>query len=205
MRGMAAVRALAAALALAIVAPWTEAQPVRGSEDWADSPEAYFLTAEEHAEWKALDSRDTRHAFQERYWLKRDPTPGTEKTSSGSSLWRGSRSPTSASRSRRPRAPGRARGFVFIVFGSPARIEDVHGQPTTSSRAPVGSLEATETISRWIYDQERTPRVLEALERASLEIEIILEPTRHSDAIQSPGLVNELRERLARKTSSTRT
>jgi hypothetical protein len=34
-------------------------------EDWASSPEAYFLTAQERAEWKAVDSRDSRRHFQE--------------------------------------------------------------------------------------------------------------------------------------------
>ncbi len=200
MRTMSAVRVVTAGLSLALLAPLAAAQPVRGSEDWADSPEAYFLTAEEHAEWKAIDSRDTRHAFQERYWLKRDPTPGTEKNEFREFV--AARIKVADERFPIERTPGSrtARGFVFIVFGSPARIQDVHGQPSSSTRAPVGSLEGTETISRWIYDQERTPRVLEALERPSLEIEIILEPTRHSDAVMSPGLVKELRETLARKT-----
>src|SRR4029077_13314820 len=46
-------------------------------EDWTNSPEAYCLTSEEKEEWRKLPSRDSRHDFIERYWLKRDPTPGT--------------------------------------------------------------------------------------------------------------------------------
>ncbi|MFN2385251.1 MAG: hypothetical protein ABR576_03025, partial [Thermoanaerobaculia bacterium] len=42
-------------------------------EDWSSSPEAYFLTNEERAEWKTLDSGLERDRFKERYWLKRDP------------------------------------------------------------------------------------------------------------------------------------
>ena len=49
------------------------------AEDWANSPEAYFLTKEERAEWYRLASRDARADFKERYWLKRDPSPGTGK------------------------------------------------------------------------------------------------------------------------------
>src|SRR5437870_8859578 len=51
----------------------------QNAEDWASSPEAYFLTGEERAEWKKLDSRESRQDFIERYWLKRDPTAGTVK------------------------------------------------------------------------------------------------------------------------------
>jgi len=199
---MSARLRLAAGLLLSGLAPFAVAQPVPGSEDWSDSPEAYFLTAEEHAQWKALDSRDSRAGFRERYWLKRDPTPGTEKNEFRELVL--GRIKTADSRFPIEKTPGSrtARGFVFIVFGSPARVQETHASPPASvrSRMNPGGLEGNETISRWIYDQERTPRILEALERPSLEIEIILEPNRRTDAVQSPGLVKELRELLARKT-----
>ena len=95
-----------------------------------------------------------------------------------------------------------ARGLVFIVFGSPARVRDEHAPPAPGGTvgAPAGALEGNETITHWIYDRERTPKVLEALDRPSFEVQIIIEPFRHSDAIESPGLVKELREKLARQT-----
>src|SRR5262249_53998545 len=95
-----------------------------------------------------------------------------------------------------------ARGFVFILFGTPARVQDTHAAPTeapTFPPRPTGPMEGNETISVWLYEKDRTPRILEALGRTSLSIEIIIEPTRHSDAIQSPGLVKELQETLAHK------
>jgi GWxTD domain-containing protein len=202
MCGVPALRHTAPAIFLAAIARIAVAQINPSSEEWIDSPEAYFLTADERSEWKNLDSRDSRGAFRERYWLRRDPTPGTEKNEFRD-LVEG-RIKAADDRFRIEKTPGSrtARGFVFIVFGSPARIQEVHATPPASirNRITVGGLEGTETISRWIYDNERTPRILEALERPSLEIEIILEPARHSDAVQSPGLVKELREKLARKT-----
>ena len=56
---------------------------------------------------------------------------------------------------------------VFIVFGSPARVRDEHAPPAPGGTvgAPAGSLEGNETITHWLYDRERTPRVLEALDR----------------------------------------
>jgi len=196
------LRLAASALLGAAIAPMAAAQFSPNSEEWIDSPEAYFVTAEERSEWKHLDSRDSRGAFRERYWLRRDPSPGTDRNEFRDLVL--GRIKTADERFPIERTPGSrtARGFVFIVFGSPARIQEVHATPPASirNRITVGGLEGTETISRWIYDNERTPRILEALERPSLEIEIILEPARHSDAVQSPGLVKELREKLARKT-----
>ncbi len=189
------------ALVLALPAPGF-AQPRPGSEDWADSPEAYFLTSEERAEWKALDSRESRASFQERYWLKRDPSPGTEKNEFRDVVL--GRIRVADQRFPIEKTPGSrtARGYVFIVFGSPARVRDSHAPPPAAPRRGVltGPLEGTETLSTWIYDRDRTPRILEALGRPSLEIEIMVEPNRHSDSVQAPGLVNDLREKIARLT-----
>ena len=96
-----------------------------------------------------------------------------------------------------------ARGFVFIVFGSPARVRDSHAAAPEAPRFPAsaqGPIEGNETLALWIYDKERSPHILEYLERPSLEIEIMIEPSRHSDSIQKPGLVKELREKIAQKT-----
>ncbi len=199
---------LGAALLLFALPRVLPAQPDRDSEDWADSPEAYFLTAEERAEWKTLDSRDSRGAFRDRYWLKRDPTAGTSKNEFRDLVL--ARIKTADQRFGIEKTPGSrtARGFVFVVFGSPARVQDEHAPApeapvfpaTAANPGTLGPLEGTETLSLWIYDRERTPRILDALDRPRLEIEIMVEPNRHTDSIQSPGLVNELRERLAKKT-----
>jgi GWxTD domain-containing protein len=189
--------ALAVFLALPCAAG---AQPSRDSEDWADSPEAYFLTSEERVEWKALDSRDSRDSFKLRYWLKRDPTPGTEKNEFRDLVL--GRIKVADQRFPIEKTPGSrtARGYVFVVFGSPARVRDSHATAPTAPRRGTltGPLEGTETLSLWTYDKDRTPRILEALGRPSLEIEIMIEPNRHTDSVQSPGLVNDLREKIAR-------
>lgn len=176
-------------------------------EDWANSPEAYFLTKEERAEWYRLSSRDARADFKERYWLKRDPSPGTGKNEFREMV--SSRIKTADSRFAIEKTPGSrtARGLVFIVLGSPARAQDeLTPRPVADSprRAgvgvtPVAYFEGNETTSTWTYDRERTPRILEALERPSLVIRIVIEPSRHMDAIQEPGLFNEVRETIARK------
>ncbi len=176
--------ALALLAARALGAAW----PSATGTDWADSPEAYFLTSDEIQEWQALSTDDARKAFVERYWLKRDPTTSTDKNEFRELVL--GRIKTADERFGIEKTPGSrtARGFVFIVFGSPARVRDEHAQPSQGGTvgAPGGSLEGNETITHWIYDRERTPRVLEALDRPSFEVQIIVEPFRHSDAIREP-------------------
>jgi len=176
-------------------------------EDWASSPEAYFLTKEERAEWRKLDSRDARAEFKERYWLKRDPTPGSAKNEFKDMVL--SRIKTADARFPIEKTPGSrtARGLVFIVLGSPARFQDELAPRLAPSGprkfgegfTPVAVIEGNETTSTWFYDQDRTPRILELIGRPSLQIKMVVEPSRHMDSIQDPGLFNELRETVARK------
>jgi GWxTD domain-containing protein len=175
-------------------------------EDWSKSPEAYFLTSEERAEWKTVDSRDLRQKFIERYWLKRDPTPGTEKNEFRELVL--SRIKTADARFKIEKTPGSrtARGQVFIVLGTPARFRDELSPKPPPDRprqlgigvTPVALVEGNETTSTWSYDPDRTPRILEVLHRANLQIKIVLEPSRHMDAVQDPGLFNDVRETVAR-------
>ena len=178
------------------------------SEDWASSPEAYFLTAEERAEWRKLDSRDSRHDFIERYWLKRDPTPGTAKNEFHEMVL--ARIKTADAQFKIEKTPGAAtaRGLVFIVLGSPARVQNRNAprpppeagpfRPLGALATPVASNEGNETTSTWFYEPDRTPRILEVIRRSSLQIKIVVEPSRHLDSIQEPGLFDEVREVVAR-------
>lgn len=178
------------------------------SEDWASSPEAYFLTAEERAEWRKLDSRDSRHDFIERYWLKRDPTPGTARNEFREMVL--ARIKTADAQFKIEKTPGSAtaRGLVFIVLGSPARVQNRNAprpppesgpfRPLGALATPVASNEGNETTSTWFYEPDRTPRILEAIRRSSLQIKIVVEPSRHMDSIQEPGLFDEIREVVAR-------
>jgi len=185
-----------------------EAVSPQDPEDWANSPEAYFLTQEERAEWKSLDSGASRDRFKERYWLKRDPTPSTEKNEFRETVL--ARIKTADARFPIAKTPGSRtkRGMVFIVFGTPARVQELTPRGLEAPRppaagtigSPVGFTEGTESTSVWMYDRERTPRILQALgDRPSLEITFVIEPNKRRDDIQNPGLVDQYRELLASK------
>lgn len=184
------------------------AAPAADDEDWSKSPEAYFLTSEERGEWEDLRSRESRQAFIERYWLKRDPSPGT----AGNEFRDLVRARIRTADARYPvgkKAGSRSsQGMVFIVFGTPSRVQQAHQAPNEPPRrlqlgdrpSPVGVVEGTETTHTWTYDRERTPKLLEALSIPTLTVAFVVEPNRNRDEVQNPGLVNEYREKLARST-----
>jgi GWxTD domain-containing protein len=182
-------------------------QSARDEEDWSSSPEASFLTAAERAEWKTLDSRDSRQKFIERYWLKRDPSPGSERNEFHKMVL--ARIKTADQRFGIANTPGSrtARGLVSIVLGNPARIQNQLTAPPPPDRAtrrlgegvtPVAVIEGNETTTTWLYEPDRTPRILEILHRPTVAIKIVVEPSRRSDSIQDPGLFADLKEQVAR-------
>jgi GWxTD domain-containing protein len=199
-----------AVLFLALVAPTVVSgqTPLPIDEDWGNSPEAYFLTVEEKQEWRGLQSKESRLGFIERYWLKRDPSPGTSANEFRELV--AGRIGTADARYRIEKTPGSRtkRGFVFIVFGTPARFQERRAVPPGPSQRPVaggstppvGLIEGSETVHTWTYDRERTPRLVEALKVPSFSVTFVIEPNRHRDELQNPGLVNEYRDRLAKLT-----
>ena len=44
---------------------------------FASGPAQYLFTKEEQTEWKSVRTDDEAKAFVERFWARRDPTPGT--------------------------------------------------------------------------------------------------------------------------------
>ncbi len=107
-------------------------------EDWSKSPEAYFLVSEERREWNTLDSRESRRDFIDRYWLKRDPTSGTARNEFRELV--AGRIKTADERYRIETKAGSrtAQGLVFIVFGTPARVQKQRA-PLSRGTAAVGS------------------------------------------------------------------
>jgi GWxTD domain-containing protein len=175
------------------------------AEDWANSPEAYFLTKAERADWKKLDSRESREGFKQAYWLKRDPTPGTPKNEFRESVMQRIQTADARWTIEGTQGSRSSRGMVFIVFGSPSGIgqasaprpEPPRNPAIGETRNPVGFIEGNETSEVWVWEPRRTPEILEVLSTPRLEVTFIVEPTRRTDRLQSPGLVHDYRETIA--------
>ncbi len=191
-------RVLTSALFAACVAGSLLGQRIAVTNTWVDSPEAIFLTGEERAEWWMLESDAERAAFQDRYWEERNPTPNTPRNQFKEVVL--SRIATADQRFRveQTRGSETARGFVFILLGTPAHAEDLHTAPLGPGQPPgIGSREGNEIAVTWTYDKLRTPKILDILGRPSLEVTFVIEPSRRRDQLQNPGLINSIRDTLA--------
>lgn len=181
-----------AALAFLIAVTATAAE---SGADWINSAEAYFATAKERAEWFRINDQAQRDVFKQRYWLMRDPTQGTETNEFRDGiLERIRKADQKFSIDRGLIGSLTSQGMLYVVFGPPARV-------TVNYRTdPDGvSSEGTMQEATWTWDNQRTPRVLQMLNRPHLVVVVMIEPFRRTDTIQTPGEVAHYREMLAAK------
>ncbi len=71
--------ALAAALVTQLVPELRADSLAPRHREWLEGPTSYLITPEERKAFLELRGEAERDAFIERFWLLRDPTPGTEK------------------------------------------------------------------------------------------------------------------------------
>lgn len=192
----------AAALTIFLCAGRAEAQP---TPEWPDTVEAIFLTADERREWASLSTGEARDAFKARYWLRRDPTPREAGNEFRDAVLARMRRANERFPMRTTPGSETARGRAFVLLGTPARVQEAGaGRPaappppgTPQRGGNIGITEGIETTVVWMYDRDRTPALLDALGRPSLELTFIIEPQRGTDRLQTPGLLEELRNVLA--------
>ena len=163
--------------------------------EWINSAEGYFATSREREEWFRLRDTSQREAFQRRYWLMRDPSPGTERNE-----FREVIADRIAKADQKFTITGgltgslTAQGTLYVIFGPPSKMK-------TNYRTDPDDItsEGTQHEVTWTYDTLRTPKLLQMLDRPALEIVVMIEPFRRFDAIQTPGLVTHYRDILAEK------
>ncbi len=191
-------------VAVAVVAISAAAFAQQIGAGWIDSPEAYFATNAERIEWARISSDADRAAFVERFWLKRDPTPGTPQNEFQEAIV--TRIARANDRFALGKTPGAqtARGMIWVVFGPPSRLDTAVSGPAERPPLPGGQprrqdFNIVENTVTFTYDRQRTPRLLEMVNLPSLEINVLVKPQQRVDELQTPGLAMQLRETLARR------
>lgn len=167
------------------------------TEDWADSPEAYFLTQQERLEWLRLRSQPQRDAFKTRYWLRRDPTPGTPANEFRDLIQARIKAANKRFKIGETEGASTARGLAFVVFGSPARVTETPVALSTVPQARVGPNDGSESVVVWKYERNRTPKILKMLGRPTLEFTFFIEPERKRDRFEVESLPSELQQIVA--------
>ena len=126
--------------------------------DWINSPQAYFLTADERNQWDLnVKSESKAKDFIDEYWRKRGPEfkrqvmgriEFADKTFGFSGI-PGSQTP---------------RGRVWMILGSPTNVREIRRGVTTPSSATFGVNNSVEQRGRatvvWTYRPDRLPKEL---------------------------------------------
>jgi GWxTD domain-containing protein len=174
-------------------------------EDWADTPEASFLTKEERGAWKGLATVDAREEFKRNYWRRRDPNPDTDVNEFQEEIL--ARIKAADARFSTPDRPGSrtARGAVYVVLGPPAVVRSTSGPLETAPRQEMPGLSPLPRTAlhstgweEWGYDRQRNAGLLKVLRRPFVEISFVVE--RGRDQVQKPGVFAGYREAIARST-----
>lgn len=114
---------------------------------WYKGPVRYIITKEEEIIFKSLETEEDRAAFINRFWKRRDPTPGTHENEFRYNFWKMVIDANTLFAETTKPGWKTDRGKVYIIMGPPQEIEDdsyfsMIGTPSSSD--PRGLI-------RWIY------------------------------------------------------
>jgi GWxTD domain-containing protein len=175
-------------------------------KDWDKTPEAYFLTPDERAEWKKVATDEEAEKFIAVYWAKRDPSPGTPQNEFRDDV--GRRIAAADQQFKMPRYKRGAdsvRGRLLVVLGTPSRAAQ---QPLAAGAPPIqeeggfqpapagtGGSESEESMSIWTYDKDK----LAAFGLPELRARILLDQRRGVDTLQNGSEVEKAIATVAKK------
>ena len=159
-------------------------------KDWDKSPEAYFLTTAERAEWKNVATDEDADKFIALYYAKRGGEAFKQEISR-----RIAAADQQFKMQRYKRGADSVRGHLLIVMGTPSRVSQSRAQegalddrtgvtaPGIDTRAPVAESAAINYT--WTYNADKFPPAFEIGEvRADIKVDPRPGP-RH--ARQRPG------------------
>jgi GWxTD domain-containing protein len=97
-------------------------------QKWAAEDAVYLLTSGELQTWRRLNTDEERELFIERFWLARDPTPGTPENEFKIEHYRRIAYANGRFGSRMLSGWRSDRGRVYIQFGPPEEVQ-AHRSP----------------------------------------------------------------------------
>ena len=162
-------------------------------KDWAKSPEAYFLTPAERAEWAQVKSDDEAEKFIATYYARR----GGEKFKA--EIARRIAAADEQFKLRRQRGAESSRGRLLIVLGGPTRVTATRPAGPDTNNAAVGGESRTDTAfggtatapvvtQNWIYEKEKFDP---SWGIGDLTVQIAVDPQRGTDEIQNASAANK--------------
>jgi GWxTD domain-containing protein len=170
-------------------------------KDWDRSPEAYFLTPAERAEWKKITTDADADKFIALYWAKRGGEAFKTEVSR-----RIAAADQQFKLARYSRGADSVRGRLFVTLGPPARASQQRSQDSAVDSTGGVTAPAIDTsftgdpsaaiLYTWIWDKDRLPPVLEV---AELRATISVDPRVGSDELRNGAQIEKAIATLAEK------
>jgi len=193
------MRIVFAVLAFAAIATAESAK----YKDWPKSPEAYFLTSAERAEWAKVATDEDAEKFIATYYAKRGGDRFKEE------IARRITASDNQFKLRRQRGAESARGRLLIVLGGPSRVstsrpQDATGGATGDSglstrpdaAAGFGGQPAGAVTQTWIYGKEKFDP---SWGINDLNARVVVDTARGSDELQNRAEVERAMSIVAEK------
>ena len=177
----------------------------RGYKNWDKSPEAYFLTREERKEWGRARTDEEASAFIERYWQRRDPSPGTPANEFQKEVLRRIGAADEQFTMRNQKGAASMRGKLLIMLGPPSHFSQLRPEqrpdPAATVRNPndLARLPGKERVlvQTWVYKQDKFGP---GWELGHIEIKIQVDQDGGWDEPVSSALVTDVLEKVAERT-----
>ncbi|MDQ2978700.1 MAG: GWxTD domain-containing protein, partial [Acidobacteriota bacterium] len=178
-----------AALALSVVAT----AEVTKYKDWPKSPEAYFLTPAERAEWAKLASDSEAETFIAVYYAKRGGDRFKEE------IARRIAAADSQFKLRRQRGAESVRGRLLVTLGGPSRVSTSRAQEQGGTTGDAGlntrpdagsgfgSASPGAATQTWIYAKDKFDP---SWGIGDLSARINVDPARGTDELENADAVN---------------
>jgi GWxTD domain-containing protein len=130
--------------------------------DWARGPVYYFMTSEEKAAWKSVQTDADADAFIALFWARRDPTPATPRNEFREGFEARVKTADDTLGHGRTRGSMTAQGRLLIVFGaptSPVKRTTTPGTGQSNTRADMRNAEVGSAMTSsgsadtlWTYE-----------------------------------------------------
>ncbi len=163
-------------------------------KDWDKSPEAYFLTPAERAEWKNVATDEDAEKFVLLYYGRRGGDPFKQEVSR-----RIAAADQQYKSPRYKRGADSVRGHLLVVLGLPSRSAQqggaaAGGPPADPTAPPVGPPD--EVIYTWTYLADKFPS---SMGLGELRAQISVDPTTGKDSLVNARDVEKFMTTVAEK------
>ena len=171
-------------------------------KDWPKSPEAYFLTSEERAEWSKLTSDADAEKFIDNYYAKRGGHRFQEEVE------RRIAAADEQFKLRHQRGAESARGRLLVTLGGPSRVTQTRSMSDTgvTGDSGRGAIEGTDSfgsatgaavgpiVQTWIYDKNKFDP---SWDIGELKLQVVVDSQKGMDQLRNAAAADQAIAKIA--------